>query len=476
MKTLKVFIAFIAILTANNTHAQTVSIDKTFGENGFVKIHNVEYVPDYINHLKFDNYGNIIAIGIIMNHPAVMKTNSDGIVDENFGTNGMVMLSDYTLFSLSAKIYDIKITGENKMLIFLRCKILNQEEEKTIIIGLTENGEIDESYGDSGRVILDDIYYVGNINVENEDFMLIFDYDYDKYSLSKYNYNGEIFKNFGDKGKVYFRDDKTIRFIPYCIKILNDGSFFLAGFDGLNDTKLAFCKINQDGAFVSDFADNGMFIMDTDSWYKKHFYQVIEKNNGELMLIGLVLHDFFISSFNSDGTLNSSFGENGFCFFPFEVSNIPTFLQHGEKYLIRDRIQIFCINNDGTLDKNFNNNGFLNLREFLQITLTMLLQNTDRFIVAGLDNSRFVIARMSIISDVSIEDIDEPSDLSIIFPNPVDDVLYFNAEKPYEIYDLHGKILMKSKESKNSVNISHLMAGVYFIKFDNNKVEKFIKN
>ena len=50
-----------------------------------------------------------------------------------------------------------------------------------------------------------------------------------------------------------------------------------------------------------------------------------------------------------------------------------------------------------------------------------------------------------------------------IFPSPTSDILYFSTEMPYEIIDLQGKLLLNSDKAVNSVNISSLSSGTYFV-------------
>jgi hypothetical protein len=61
-----------------------------------------------------------------------------------------------------------------------------------------------------------------------------------------------------------------------------------------------------------------------------------------------------------------------------------------------------------------------------------------------------------------------------IHPNPANETLYFNTETAFEITDLQGKVLLRTDKSVNSVDISKLSAGVYFVR-TGNFVQKFIK-
>jgi len=69
-----------------------------------------------------------------------------------------------------------------------------------------------------------------------------------------------------------------------------------------------------------------------------------------------------------------------------------------------------------------------------------------------------------------------------LYPNPVKEVLYFSASGKVakaEVYDLNGRLIKTSTVSNNSMNVSSLSKGVYFIILHIDKgviKEKFIKN
>jgi len=75
-----------------------------------------------------------------------------------------------------------------------------------------------------------------------------------------------------------------------------------------------------------------------------------------------------------------------------------------------------------------------------------------------------------------------PSAKVALYPNPVKEVLYFSANGKVakaEVYDLNGRLVKTAAVSNNSVNVSSLSKGVYFIILHTDKgtvKEKFIKN
>ncbi|MFY9591915.1 MAG: T9SS type A sorting domain-containing protein, partial [Bacteroidales bacterium] len=59
------------------------------------------------------------------------------------------------------------------------------------------------------------------------------------------------------------------------------------------------------------------------------------------------------------------------------------------------------------------------------------------------------------------------------YPNPTKDILYFNQASAYEIFDLQGKLVMKSNKPQNFVNTAELKPGMYIIKIGE-EVIKFV--
>ena len=168
MKALKTLAACILILSVSNVYAQSVTFDPTFGQDGMTVIPGTSE----IHYLDFDKLGNIIAIGTndTYSHLTIAKTNADGIFDQTFGINGVVEFYEYTWSRWAA--FGLKITNENKILIFGIFVI--DGSKKPMLLQFNEDGSIDESFGDQGKVILNhDPLYVESVNIENDDFMLI---------------------------------------------------------------------------------------------------------------------------------------------------------------------------------------------------------------------------------------------------------------------------------------------------------------
>jgi len=484
MNKFTVSLLILASSIAINVYSQTVSIDNTFGQEGRTIIPNTSDIYFF----DFDSYGNIFAVGYtlkgdVKSDLTIAKTNADGVIDENFGSNGIVKVTDYD------RIFPIgtKITNDNKIVVIGSFTKVQFQGYQTIMMRFNENGTVDENFGVDGKVDLN--FNTGDIisiNCDNDDFMLIAKKDYQSENqyphIVKYNYNGEIDETFGENGVVYL----TNTIFPYSIKKLNNGSIIVAGtYNSWPYKELGICKLTPDGEFDADFSDNGIWhknIMQDFDLDHEYFSNIFEDKEGNIVLSGSGLTNSlgwfnraFLSKFSSNGTLDTSFGNNGFYCFDFVGSNKPIF-QIGNKYITagwNEGHDIISVNNDGS----FGDDVYTCDIHYFQ---AMKLQGDNKIILGGgyitdnAHNVNFILERVIVDSENSANFKYSSSEDPIIYPNPTRDILYFGNETAFEIIDIQGRVLLNSTTHVKSVYVGGLAAGIYFVRLGNS-VQKFIK-
>jgi hypothetical protein len=105
-------------------------------------------------------------------------------------------------------------------------------------------------------------------------------------------------------------------------------------------------------------------------------------------------------------------------------------------------------------------------------------------VVTGLKlKSRKISLKVNWLTNVDGDGIYDTNDKISVYPNPTNDILFFEANTIGEvsIYDLDGKLIMKKQieNAKNEINVSSLATGSYVLKFihgDSYQTVKFIKN
>ncbi|MDR0795107.1 MAG: T9SS type A sorting domain-containing protein [Tannerella sp.] len=180
--------------------------------------------------------------------------------------------------------------------------------------------------------------------------------------------------------------------------------------------------------------------------------------------------------FNSDGTINNNFGENGFFYYSdFWSNSKETILINGENFLIGKDKKIIRVHNNGTIDNDFNHNGVFVFEDFTINDIKK--QTSNQFIIGGSEG----LVRLN-ISDATSIIANEISNSVKIFPNPAKEELRIESEElqinGIEIVDLSSKTIYKSNTSTNRINVSMILQGIYFLKLETDKgivTKKFVK-
>lgn len=305
------------------------------------------------------------------------------------------------------------------------------------------------------------------------------------YSISKYDYNGNLDENFGDNGKTYLPN----YLLPYSVEILNDNSIAIAGtYNQDPNTELGFCKLTSGGELDTNFANNGVWhlnIMQDFDLANEFFSNILEDSSGNLILSGSGLTNSlgqstraFLSKFSNNGILKTEFGENGF--YCFDFSGIyNTIIQIKDKYVTvgwynNESNRIIYVNSDGSFGDYLYT---CDLHYFKDMKLQV---GWNKIILGGAYktnvaySAEFALERVNFDLETAIQSIAYNSYGAMFFPNPAKEGLYFDNKTSFEIIDIQGKILLKSETPVKSVNIGNLVPGIYFVRFGNS-VQKLVK-
>lgn len=186
--------------------------------------------------------------------------------------------------------------------------------------------------------------------------------------------------NFGTNGEVTSPyGDFTLEFAA--IAIQPDGKLVTYGpinpsydYDLINDYKLA--RYNTDGSLDTTFGNSGFqYII---SCYRSYYLSISPKNqlkiqpDGKILIVrtfdtiahpGIAYFDVIINRFNPDGSLDTTFGNNGEVVRDYTDYDIPTSIeiQPDNKILVAGysglNTMIFRLNSDGSADKSFGIDG-----------------------------------------------------------------------------------------------------------------------
>ncbi|MCP4352313.1 MAG: hypothetical protein GY795_43195, partial [Desulfobacterales bacterium] len=235
--------------------------DDTFGSAGKVTTSYGDYEGCLSVAVQAD--GKIVAAGFSMSESvqdfAVMRYNSDGSLDTGFDGDGIVTTPVGT--------------GNDAGI-----GLLIQPDEKIVVTGISYNGT-------------------------DNDFAVV-----------RYNSDGSLDTSFGGDGTVTTPVGSGEDMGCFAA-VQSDGKIVLAGysFNGSNDD-FAVVRYNTDGSLDTGFGTGGKLITPVGSGDDRS-YDVCIQSDGKIVITGESYngsnYDFAVARYNSDGTLDTTFGNGG---------------------------------------------------------------------------------------------------------------------------------------------------------------------
>jgi uncharacterized delta-60 repeat protein len=189
-------------------------LDPAFGE----VVHGIAVTPigtstDFANSLVIQDDGKIVVTGDYRATPnklaiALVRYNSNGILDKSFGINGIVKLS---VGPVNDNILSAAIQQDGKIIIAGSSGGFDNYD--LTLVRFNRNGSVDSTFGVNGIVTtpignLDDIAVAVTLqNVNRKQTKIIaagdfFEGSYENFALLKYNLDGSLDKTFGTNGII----------------------------------------------------------------------------------------------------------------------------------------------------------------------------------------------------------------------------------------------------------------------------------
>ena len=325
MKTIKLILIFIVMINIDYSIGQDGILDNEFGENGVKRISFSDKNTRGNNLLYLDDGSIILGInsdvsyyGSLINRSFyIYKLFPNGEIDTNFGQNGHL----YYPNGDNGKSYVCSMTQQSDGKFIVNCTIDGYQK----LLRFQQDGIIDLSFGNSGIVNIND---GSKIALQSDGKIVLAGQYYDGfdnlYCFSRYNIDGTIDDSFGDNGAVQ-TDVTSYRFdLCQSIKIKSDNKIIAVGtsYDDATQRNAVIVRFNEDGTLDGSFGDDGVVITDFNSLSNHgEFKDVDILPTGEIIAGGNM--EYYggtggmggskpaIVKYNSNGSLNTSFGNQG---------------------------------------------------------------------------------------------------------------------------------------------------------------------
>jgi uncharacterized delta-60 repeat protein len=280
------------------------------------------------------------------NSPNALNTQIGGIVTTSFGSgdsngqkvaiqsDGKIIFAGYTY---NGKDYDFSVARYNK------------------------NGTLDSSFDGDGKATASfgsGYDYAFDVAIQNDGKILLGGTSQNSFALLRYHPSGILDTSFGTSGKVMtsIGSSDTGR----SISLQPDGKILMGGWtnSGAN-LDFALARYNQNGTLDTTFGFGGKVI--TDFGYRDAAYDIIVQADGKIIAAGMSEangRDFSIARYNTDGSLDQSFGMGGKVLTNLvgdQIARSVIALPDGKILVAGDRIARYLPN--GEIDKSFGTDG-----------------------------------------------------------------------------------------------------------------------
>jgi uncharacterized delta-60 repeat protein len=270
-------------------------LDTTFGEDG---IAYYDYGPgeDIAYALALQEDDKILLAGHITNDdfrhvPAVVRFTEEGLVDSTFGEDGLATIP---VTETDNEFAGVQVQPDGK--IVAAGHISNGLSWFSLLMArFDENGVPDATFGTDGIINMD----IGNVDDEFFDLRLTSSGDIIATGFTttqgdfnfhllvmKFDENGDLVPEFGEEGMVIWGE--TSYNVGYAMEILPDDKIVVAGSSGEKapmDSDWGIWKFNSDGSFDETFGNNGIVTTDATGEFDEALGIAVQED-GKLVAAG----------------------------------------------------------------------------------------------------------------------------------------------------------------------------------------------
>jgi uncharacterized delta-60 repeat protein len=490
-------------------------LDLTFGTNGKVTT-AIGNSDTRGNSVAIQADGKILVAGSSKSstgsyyNVALARYNTNGTLDNTFGTGGIVTTA---IGNNDASGNSVAVQADGKIVVVGESNTLYGSD--FAVVRYNTNGALDNTFGTNGIVntdFSDPIDVARSVVIQPDGKIVVAGDSHADFALARYNTNGTLDNTFGTNGKLTTAVGACVNGtcsddIAYSVALQSDGKILAVG---VSYTNFALVRYNTNGSLDSSTFSLDGIVATPIGTATDVAYSVAVQSDGKIVLGGYYdtyinytsSYDFALARYNTDGTLDNTFSTDGI---------VTTAISNGNDYGYSMAIQsdgkillagsskcstcsdndyaLARYNTDGTLDNTFSTDGIVITAVLSGDDLgrSVAIQADGKILVAGSSTigatSDFALVRYWGDVTVSTDEIGETGGCKI-YPNPTKGVFTIQAKSQIskmEIYDMYGNLVTAKQCLVNKdINISALPKGIYYISVkvqdsDNVVVKKIVK-
>jgi uncharacterized delta-60 repeat protein len=314
--------ALILLELANHpAYAAAGDLDPGFARTGAALL-DFSDTSDYAMAVKVQADGRIVVAGETgvypLFHSGLARYNANGKLDRSFGTGGKITAA---LDSRGDLVTAVTFQSDGKIL--AAGSVIQNNSTLAFVLGrFNLDGTLDQTFGNNGSVEAT----FGDPSAEGNDVLLQTDgkiivvgftgvgsyADNNNFALVRYNPDGTLDQTFGTGGKIVTAFAGSSMATSAVLQ--SDGRFVVAGTCTSGTHEFCLARYNADGSLDSTFGSFGEVMTKVGTGDAFSFGSVLQAD-GNIVLSGYSStsqgHDYTLVRYNSNGTLDTTFGNGG---------------------------------------------------------------------------------------------------------------------------------------------------------------------
>lgn len=349
---------------------------------------------------------------------ALARLTPAGVLDTGFAGDGRSML--HLPGSDTEYVRGLHLDGSR-----ILAAVLDEDAEDFVVAAFTDDGDADTAFGSSGTVSIDfnglnDLSFAiaghqGGILVGGRASAIERSAQSDL-ALARLTGTGTLDTAFSGDGRAQDGFSGPVTSWATDAVLLSDGGVVTVGYAGQIPSARDFLltAFNADGSVDTAFGQQGSATADFDNG-KDEARAVVRLADGRLLVAGVVrpafgTDDFAVARFLGDGTLDTSFGDQGWAVVDLDgntdtardliVQTDGKILVAGEgRFPSQGSTRDFAVvrfNADGSLDSGFGSDGIARVSvDTFDEGAAVDLQSNGRILVGGTSDGDYVVARFA---------------------------------------------------------------------------------
>lgn len=337
------------------------TIDTSYGQEGVVLVTIANASNQYGQALVLQSddkalvAGNCIIDGV--SSSVIVRLNTDGTLDREFGNNGVVI---FTL-DQSTSAASIALQSDNKIIIG---GAYISSVSEILIARFNTDGSLDSTFGTSSGYTLtnlDNNIVISDMRLQSTQKIVVSGTMQGNHFMARYTTQGLLDTTFGSNGDGTVNTSLDNVGIMYALGINASDELYAGGYE-INQGLIL--KYSAEGILDTDFADSGYFLFSSGplafvfSLYPLTSAVLFSGSSGGIAMVGKVLDTgVFDSLFGTGGIMRLTQGIEDSIAYSMQEQNDGKFLAGG---VLCNGCLVFRFDATGALDNTFNGTGYTN--------------------------------------------------------------------------------------------------------------------